>query len=621
MLEFAYDVGKREFNEEKLLSIITKKNLDLSTTYKIYFDLDKNSLEINSVKYTSIHPTKYIFFTVGGNVQYHSPSCQNISKITGEANNGCNIKGMIDLFEDKQEREGYPLDILKEIMDKFYPEGKLIDSFRDELPKDENDNLYTVGYIKGGKKSLFSELKEYRKALIEYKFPTSQELSNKNLCDFCGKEKFIIPSFGNTAPYKLVNLKMFTSTYTKGFYQNDNRNIYKTIRCCTDCFKKIKYVDGNLKEDNRIAILKEEKKEKKKGSKRKSVTVYLFVSKFPDPLTKFEYTDVKETVEVLFQGNRTTGKKIQNLSELKGRFLAIDDVDSIHIHLFFNESKQNKNQVLLEIRDLDADVIAELIDTMNYMTNIKRLIELKNFNSNKKNPNYLFNITYMFKLISLINYKLSLLFIKDLFHKSPSNIKDLIARFSPHLRSSVYGNFYRGFSTDVALILSLSNILKQGDYTMGKINESLILKKLEKDDEIEYKIKPLRKFVTEIYRGISDEEILLMEIGELISDISRRLHVEGKKDRAKIFLSKIRFNGMDNEDLKEYIVFINKKLQQYENDLGNLVNRVRSKLNEVTISVQNSKVDKNIAVLRIIDGYNLKERIQWIKYEKNEEVK
>jgi hypothetical protein len=160
---------------------------------------------------------------------------------------------------------------------------------------------------------------------------------------------------------------------------------------------------------------------------------------------------------------------------------------------------------------------------------------------------------------------------------------------------------------DLALLITFVNYLNK-EYKMERITKSIILKEYEDDGDIKYHPKDIRQFVDKIYKNLEDWEISMMELGELIKNISIKLAQNNKKGREKVFLEQINFNGMDNEKLKDYLVFINKKIVQYSNDLKNRQQDFAEKLNQITIDIQNYEIDPKISVLRIIDGFNLKTR-------------
>jgi hypothetical protein len=626
MIEATYEDSKSTNKNYTLLNTIINTNADddFESTYLIYFDLDNADILIESKKYIQDHNQQYLFITEQGNVPQFAPTTRDLKRVIEipykKKKNGSNkkdnksiISGIQYIMNDVDLFPSTINKILNKIeKDFFKPEpefpknGKkgarsLQDKYLKMFEKiPAKGSLYALGYIYQGQKELVSEHEEYVELLKEYKFPSLKTESAKTgICDFCGQEKALIDDFGK-GNYKLNSLKMFGSTYKKGFYNlNNKKDLWKTIRCCDDCIKILQKMDNRINDKYQIATLTSSSG---KGQNQKRITIYLIIREFLGKNKgSNKYSDLNEIISTTFSSD-SIHNTIKNLAELKNRFLTLPQ--NIALDLYFNIKSQQKNQVVYEVKNLSIPDIQNMLEKLLHLEKVKRLFY----------PNSYFNLNRIFQIISLYNYKVSVDTIKDFFFRKIPSIDTILKAMNKHLRSSVFRSYpanksylYNQLSMDLALLITFVNYLNK-EYKMERITKSNILKEYEDDGDIKYHPKDIRQFVDKIYKNLEDWEISMMELGELIKNISIKLAQNNKKGREKVFLEQINFNGMDNEKLKDYLVFINKKIVQYSNDLKNRQQDFAEKLNQITIDIQNYEIDPKISVLRIIDGFNLKTR-------------
>ena len=651
MLEAAYEYGKVQGEStDPILGKVTHiKNSE--TTYMIFFNIDDKTLDLSETKkFSTKHPEKYLYITESGNVPYYSPSTINLGNITGyiekkkkdgtiELNDKKTIIGSLAkqmnfvLFQDDINIRS----IIDSVLKIFYSEKKILKKGKEEkilaLNNEYyeqivtiNDKLgfYTIGFIKDNKKFLLAELREYKNFLKEYKFggkDQKREKIEKHLyvCDFCGKEKELVSNFGKTNPYKLASLKMFGSTYIKGFYSIDNsdKNLFKTIRCCPECIRMIQNTDNYLSRNHYVTKLTPVSLGKGK-SKNDSIHVYLFTRKILGFKTPEEIELIIDIVKIIFGERKQLDAKLSAISTIIDKLsIGIDDFQDASVDLFFEitDGKQ-KHQIIHEARNLSVTSISDILKKLNIITEIRKMLI--------PNSERHFDLRYIFELISLFNYKVSVDVIKSFFLKRIP-LKDVILKgMLKQIRSANFdsypeklGYLYKPLTLDLSLTFSFIELLNREDHKMEIITKELVL---DENEEKRLRAKPIRTFVEKIYIGLTQSEISLMEIGEIIHDISSELYLHGKKDREKIFLSKIDYTGMSKEDIEKLIVFINGKVSQYHTDLKYIAASLAEKLNQVTIEINNYTIDKIRAVLRIVDGYNLKKRISIMAATLNKEV-
>ncbi len=636
MLEVSYEYGKAQEESTDPVLDLVKKIEDYETTFFIYFNLDRKNIEITSKKFSSNHPVQYLLITEKGNVLYYSPSTIDIGNIAGivhtvkkDGNIAESDKKTIIVSLNKtmggvdfKDKIGIK-SIVSEIEKIFYTEKTIIKNGKETriaALKDKynkvvinikgKSNFYTIGFIKDERKYLLAELDEYKKFLFGFKFGNRKERLNENqkiaVCDFCGEEKELVGNFGQSNPYKLGSLKMFGSTFAKGFYSLDNsdENLYKTIRCCHDCIKKLQKVDSSLFKNHHIAQLKQITSGKVKTN---PVNIYLFIHKISgNPISPDESEEIIDAVELLF-GTKSLDNKLKNISTIKDK-LWLDKPEDLVVDLFFNIGTQQKNQVIHEARNLAIKNIYAIANKLSFLSEARNIL--------MPDSNRFYSIQYMFELISLFNYKVSIDVIKSFFHKKVPLAGIILKGMLKHIRSSVYDSFpekigyiYHTLTLDLSLMFSFIALLSEEDYKMEKITKDLVLERYEKNGKTKVRAKPIKDFVEKIYADITTPEIALMEIGEIICDIANQLYHQNKKDREKVFFEKIDFTGMDNKNIEKFLVFISGKINQYYMDLKYIKTELAEKLNRITIEVNNNNLDKIKSVLRIVDGYNLKKRI------------
>jgi len=626
MIEATYEDSKIDSKDKKLIDTLINTNSDdmFESTYLIYFDLDNQRIQIESKKYIANHNQQYLYITEGGNLPQYAPTVRELTKITqipAKKNKNQKIKkvkrsvisGVQYIMEKANTYPKKLIKILETIENTFYSdeavftEGKKKGHFK---LKDKHDkvfenipnkgSIYSLGYIQNGSKQLLCNMPEYVNLLEEYKFPSLTVKNSKvGICDFCGEEKPLIDDFGK-GDYRLNTLKMFGSTYKKGFFNLDNKkDLWKTIRCCEGCIKILQKMDNRVDDEYRIATLTSSSGS---GRNRKQITIYLLVrDSLGRSSSRQGYAELNNMMKSSF-GSSSIHSTLENIAELKNRMLAMPQ--DIVIDLYFNIKSQQKNQVLYEVKNVYLPDIQNMLGILFHLEKIKRLFYPKSY----------FNLNRIFQILSLYNYKVSVDTIKDFFFQKTPAIDSIMGAMNKHLRSSVFNSYpdnkayiYNQLSMDVSLFITFAKYLNK-EYKMEKITKSLILEEYTDDEQIKYYPKDIRQFVDNVYQGLEDWEISMMELGELIKNIANKLAQNGKKGREKVFLEKINFNGMDNKKLQEYLVFVNKKIIQYANDLKNAKPDYAEKLNQITIDIQNHELDPKISILRIIDGFNLRTR-------------
>ena len=597
----------RDLLESKVSTTIGEgKNKEFENVVKLYFDLDnleEKKVYIETEKYVDknfISNKKYLFFNPSRAGAFNGVSINYIRYILS-----------VELLKDKESEVEYfkPLQLVKfsllnlynaiprlknilQEMISFYQytleDKNLLLNFiyhNQEIDSNEfykkfnSPNLFTLGYIKEGKKILLCENDDYIKYLLteQTKLTDSSKLKVEGVCDFCKESKKLINNFGSN-PYPLKHLKNFTSTMPSVFYENNKKTLEKNIRCCVDCFKKI--AQGDYQLDSFLIGTLQEECINCKNKQRYNIYAFIDVPFRQD----IDYENIQYGMKYLF-GNKnaldTTQKVVRNED-------IFDEDWNIILNIFVTKKTDKINQTILNLRNINPHLFRKYNKIFNFINELNEELTYRTWKG---------NFSDIFSTISKADKRVSFEIFEAFLNEKDLDIERLIKRFLPLVKrkfiasvdEKAYQTHYRHLLLDIANVLIIDNLRKK-----EKILAFDIMKLIESYENEDKKKLYRKKDASEIVKALgfewSDLEIGLFDLGMIIQETVSDIKSNKSTDIEKVFMRKMNFTGMRVDEIMSYIGYLEQKFQDYSKFIYRLDNK-RERLSNLGIALNQKEID------------------------------
>ena len=600
----------RELLESKVSQTIGEgKNKEFQNVIKLYFDLDnleEKKIYIESEKYVEkdlFSNKKYLFF---------NPS--RAGSFDGVTTSYIRYFLTVESLKDKETQKVYykPLqlakfallnlykeipslrDILqhmisfykydienKNILFKLIYNNKTIDS-NDFFEKFKTQNLFTLGYIKEGKRYLLCEDSDYISYLLnkEKRLLDDNRLKSEGVCDFCKETKKLIDNFG-AGDFPLKHLKNFTSTMPSIFYENNKKYLTKNIRCCLSCFKQIAQADYKLN-NFQIGVLKEECINCKNKQK---YSVYAFID---TPFKQsIDYESIQYAMEVLFIGGNAldTAQKVVRNEDI------FDEDWNIILNIFVAKKTDKINQIILNLRSINPHLFKRYYHIFEFINDL---------NKELTNRYWKGNFSDIFSTISKADKRVSFEIFEAFLNEKDLDVDGLIKRFSPLVKKKflfsekdkkekLYKMHYENLLLDITNILIIDNLRKKESVLVFDIMD-LIEPYENKDKKKLYRKKDVSEIVKVLGFEWSDLEIGLFDLGMIIQETVSDIKPSKSTDIEKVFMRKLDFTGMRVDEIMNYIGYIEQKFQDYRNFIYRLDDK-RERLTYLSIALNQERIE------------------------------
>ncbi len=600
----------RNLLESKVSTTIGEgKNKGFKNVVKLYFDLDKleeKKVYIETEKYVNknfISNKKYLFFNPSRAGAFNGVSINYIRYILS-----------IELLKNKETEVEYykPLQLAKFSLLNLYeaiPKLKNIlqemISFYQYILEDKNlllnfvyhnqeidtnefyttfnsPNLFTLGYIKDGKKTLLCKNDDYIKYLLneQAKLTDNSKLKIEGICDFCKETKKLINNFGAN-PYPLKHLKNFTSTMPSVFYENNKKTLEKNIRCCVNCFKIIAQGDYHL-DSFHIGTLREECINCKN---KQRYNVYAFIDvPFKQEI---EYEDIQYAIKSLF-GNSNALDKIKESTKNEEIF---DEDWKVILNIFVAKKTDKINQTVLNLRNINPYLFKKYDKIFKFINELNEELTYRTWKG---------NFSDIFSTISKADKRVSFEIFEAFLNEKDLDMERSIKRFLPLIKKKFltsevkkkeepYKTHYKYLLLDIANILIIDNLRKKEKILTFEIMN--VIETYENSDKKKlYRKKNTEKIVNALGFEWSDLEIGLFDLGMIIQEVVSDIKSNKSTDIEKVFMRKMNFTGMRIDEVMNYIGYIEQKFQDYRKFIYNLDEK-RERLSNLSISLNQKEID------------------------------
>lgn len=443
-------------------------------------------------------------------------------------------------------------------------------------------HLFTMGYIQNGQKKLLCENNDYINYLLEQKAKAADvsKLKNEGVCDFCQKSKKLIDNFG-AGDYPLKHLKNFTSTMPSVFYDNNKRTLNRNIRCCVECFEKIAQADYKLS-NFQIGLLREECINCKN---KQRYNVYAFID---TPFEQdIEYDNIKYAMQHLF-GNKEALTAIQKTIEDDEVF---DEDWKVIVNIFVAEKTDKINQSILNLRNINPHLFNRYNQIFSCINDLNEALTYRTWKG---------NFSDIFSTISKADKRVSFEIFEAFLNEKNLDIERLIKRFLPLVKRKFltseakkledpYKTHYKYLLLDITNILIIDNLRKKEDIVAFEI-EGLIESYENDKKEKRYRTKPTQEIVKSLGFDWSDLEMGLFDLGMLIQETVSEIEKSKDTKIEKVFMRKMDFTGMRQDEVMSYIGYLEGKFQDYKNFIYRIDNK-RERLSYIGIALNQQGID------------------------------
>lgn len=614
MIDVAYDnvvqfdmlnknLEGRELLESKVSPKTKEGKKEFENVVKLYFNLDNlKDKKIN------IEIEKYVSDNLQSNKRYLYYNPSRAGAFIGVTSNYIRYILTVELSKDKKSYK--PLQLAKFSLLNLYRDisnlktilFKMISFYRYDI-KDKNVslnfvyngqnitseeffnkfnklNIFTIGYIQNGQKKLLCDSDDYIEHLLieNKKSIDNSRLKIEGVCDFCKKTKKLVDDFG-AGNYPLKNLKNFTSTMPSVFYENNKKTLYRNIRCCIDCFKKIEQADYSL-DTFKVGILREECINCKN---KQRYFVYGFIDVPFEQ--KIDFQDIEFAVRYLF-GDKEALTTLQKAVKNEEIF---DEDWKVILNIFIAKKTDKINQSILNLRNINPHLFKKYTEIFSYINDLNNELTYRNWKG---------NFSDIFSTISKADKRVSFEVFEAFLNEKSLNTEGLIKWFVPLIKKKFltsgakrkedpYKTHYKYLLLDITNILIVDNLRKKEDVVSFEI-ESLVESYENDKNEKWYRKKTAKEIAQALGFEWSDLEIGLFDLGMIIQETVSEIKSSKSTDIEKIFMRKMDFTGMQKDDVMNYIGYLESKFQDYKNFIYNL-DKKRERLSNLGVALNKEK--------------------------------
>lgn len=378
------------------------------------------------------------------------------------------------------------------------------------------------------------------------------------------------------------------------FYANNKTTLQKNIRCCVECFAKIDKVDYTLS-TFQIGTLREECINCKN---KQFYNVYAFIDV---PFKhEIEYEDIKYAMQYLF-GDKEALSTIQRTVKNEEIF---DEDWKVILNIFIAEKTDKINQSILNLRNINPHLFNKYNKIFSFIHDLNEELTHRTWKG---------NFSDIFSTISKADKRVSFEIFEAFLNEKDLDTERLIKKFLPYIKrkfiasidEDVYQRHYRNLLLDIANILIIDNLRKKEEIMAFEI-ESLIESYENDKKEKRYHTKPIQEIVKSLGFDWSELEVRLFDLGMIIQETVSEIEKSKDTKIEKVFMRKMDFTGMRNDEVMSYIGYLEDKFQDYKNFIYRLDNK-RERLSHlgVALNQQAMEISPEKSAYLIAFGYEL----------------